>query len=98
MRKIARWSLAGLVCLTSMSAFADPLLGRWICDSSEDQTMVEVTPDKVALVDLLEGATVYRRGASGPDKLVLQSAPPITLAASFQQATLKLVSAPLRWT
>jgi hypothetical protein len=79
-----------------MSAFADPLLGRWICDSSEDQTMVEVTPDKVALVDLLEGATVYRRGASGPDKLVLQSAPPITLAASFQQATLKLVSAPLK--
>ena len=96
MRKIVRWSLTSFICLASMAAFADPLLGRWICDSSEDQTMVEVTPDKVALVDLVEGATVYRRGASGPDKLVLQSAPPMTLAASFQQATLKLVSAPLK--
>ena len=98
MKKILRWNFAAFISLVSFVAVADPLLGRWICDSSEDQTMVEVTPDKVALVDLVEGATVYRRGASGPDKLVLQSAPPITLAASFQQATLKLVSPPLRWT
>jgi len=96
MKKILRWSFAALFSLVSLVAVADPLAGRWICDSSEDQIMVEVTPDKVAFVYLVEGATVYRRGVSGSDKLVLQSAPPITLAASFQQATLKLVSAPLK--
>jgi len=77
-----------------MAAFAYPLLGHWICDSSEDQIMVEVTQDQIALVGLLEGATVYRRGAPGSDKLVLKSSPPITLAASFHQATLRLVSTP----
>ena len=54
MKKILRWSFAALFSLVSLVAVADPLVGRWICDSSEDQTMVEVTPDKVALVDLVE--------------------------------------------
>jgi hypothetical protein len=82
--------------LASTIAFADPLLGRWICNSSAGQDMVQVTPDTVTLVGLLQGATVYPRGPSESDKLVLKTNPPTTLAANLQQNTLKLVSAPLK--
>ena len=55
-----------------------------------------MTPDTVALVSLLQGATVYPRGSSEADKLVLQTNPPTTLAASLQQTTLKLTNVPLK--
>ena len=92
MKKILRWNFAALICMVSMVAVADPLLGRWICSSSAGQDMIQVTPDQVAFVGLLQGVTVYPRGASEADKLVLQANPVITLAASFQQTKLKLVS------
>ena len=96
MKKLLRWNFAVFMALASLAAYADPLLGRWICSSPAGQDMVEVTPDTVAFVSLLQGATVYPRGPSGPDKLVLQTNPPTTLAAGVQQTNLKLVSAPLK--
>lgn len=96
MRTILRWNVAAFMSLASTIAFADPMLGRWICNSSAGQDMVQVTPDTVTLVGLLQGATVYPRGPSESDKLVLKTNPPTTLAANLQQNTLKLVSAPLK--
>ncbi len=96
MKKLIRWNFALFMGLASISATADPLLGRWICSSQAGQDMVEVTPDTVALVSLLQGATVYPRSPSGPDKLVLQTNPPTTLTASLQQTTLKLANTTLK--
>jgi hypothetical protein len=92
------WNLAAFMSLASTIALADPLLGRWICNSSAGQDMVQVTPDTVTLVGLLQGATVHPRGPSESDKLVLKTNPPTTLAANLQQNSLKLVSAPSKLT
>lgn len=96
MTKILRWNFAVFISLLSTVAIADPLLGRWICSSPAGQDMVEVTPETVAFVSLLQGATVYPRGPSGSDKLILQTSPPTTLAASRQATNLKLVSTTLK--